>query len=455
MPSDRPSFLRRVIPFVLQTLAWFPTRVAFSFFVHFEVYGREKLSGIHQAIFAANHASELDPIVVTAALNPFGRFAPLFYAAAPQKEFKNNPNVRWRQHIYRPSFFRAWGAYPIVRGVHDYAKSLAAHSNLLKAGESICIFPEGGITKTGELGEPRGGVIHLAQETGVPIVPVAITGTYKMTGRLFFSRKRHITVEFGEPVCPQEMAVSSPEEYRREASRIFSAIFSMRERHKAFGYRVSKRVRVAYALVRSIFGPCVRGIWVRRVVGRENLPRTGPLLIAANHQSYFDFITTIAIAPRNIYYLAAEKFFRKRLWRFFMKITGQIQVDREHKENRKNLDRTVYDLLQAGHAIGIFPEGTRAPSREKMLEGYPGIIRYAFATGTPIVPIGIRGAYDVMSRFDRRPRFKKSIELHIGEPITFPDALTSEPSPEHIRAELKKLMRKIAALADKDYPYGD
>ena len=166
---------------ILQTLAWTPTRLAFNIFCHFEVRGAHNLKGINQAIFAVNHSSELDPIIVTAALNPLGRFAPLFYLSGPSENF-NDPAFKWRRHLYSSKwFFRAWGAYPHSPGTRDYAHSLKYHIQILADGGSLCIFPEGGLTKTGELGLPRGGVTYLSHNCNVPIVPVAISGVYKMT----------------------------------------------------------------------------------------------------------------------------------------------------------------------------------------------------------------------------------------------------------------------------------
>ena len=81
--------VHRIVPRTLQTLAWIPTRLILNAFAHFKVRGQENLRGINQAIFAVNHASELDPIVLTAALSPLGRFAPMFYVVAPPKEFKD------------------------------------------------------------------------------------------------------------------------------------------------------------------------------------------------------------------------------------------------------------------------------------------------------------------------------------------------------------------------------
>ncbi len=238
MPAKKISFLHKGVPLFLQTIAWFPTRLAFAFFIHFEVRGRKNLKGLSQAIFAVNHSSELDPIILTAALRPMGRFAPMFYVVAPAKEF-DDPKFRWRKHVYKGAFFNAWGAHELARGMHDYDKSLAAHLRLLKHGQSLCIFPEGGVTKTGELRDFRGGFIHLAREAGVPIVPVAITGAYKMSLRLFFSRKRHVTLEFGAPIHPHQISATTVERYADDAERIRANVAFMLEKNVTYALPVT------------------------------------------------------------------------------------------------------------------------------------------------------------------------------------------------------------------------
>lgn len=450
------------IPFILQTLLWIPVRLIFNLFLHFKVYGRKNLDSVNQVIFAINHSSEIDPFILAAALSPVGKFASaknLFYVVAPAEEFKDT-SFKWRRYIYTERFFKAWGAYAIKRrGLHNYEESLESHLHLLKQGKSICIFPEGGITKNGEPQNPKGGMIYLSQVSGIPIVPVAISGSYKMSAHTFFGRKRHVIIEFGKPTFVNKIAtdVDFAKEYHKQAVNIFTPVFSMLEKHKIYRNRITNTTENIYTILRSLVGIVVRTIWIRKVTGLENIPSSGAVLIAANHESFFDFISTVAISPRNIYYLAAEKFFQSRFWRPIMRVTGQIEVDRKHKskEQSVHINNVVYDLLQTGHAVGIFPEGTRAPTSDTLLKAYPGIIRYAFATGTPIVPIGIRGAYSVMSRFDSHPRFRKVIELHIGKPIQFPNPLTSEPSDEHIQIELRKLMLILSDLSGKKYPYED
>lgn len=447
-----------IAPRICQMIAWVPTRLLLTFFCRFEIRGSKNLAGIDQAIFAVNHASELDPIILTAALNPLGRFAPMFYITAPLTSFAD-PHFGWRRYLYSSTwFFKAWGAYPHIPGFKDYSKSLRQHIEILKDGYSICIFPEGAVTKTGALGEARGGVAYLAHDSKAPIVPVAISGTFKMNMSGFLRGKRKIIIEFGKPILahdflPKILQNDTDERYRRGSEHVFQPVFDMLESHRAVSYKIPWHVAFSYTCIRTLLGPFVRRIWVARVTGIENLPKTGAALIAATHESYFDFICTIAIARRNVYYLAAEKFFKNPLWRPLMRATGQIEVDREHKENRTHIDAVVLDLLSQGLAVGIFPEGTRSSSPTEMMRGYPGVVRYAFESGAPIIPIGIKGAFQVMSRFDSKPKFKRIIELHIGTPFRLGHAPLLQASKEHIAVHLDALMHALSALSGKDYPY--
>lgn len=218
----------RLLPSILQTIAWFPTRLIFAF-GNYEVRGKENLQGLSHAIFAANHASELDPILVTAALTPFNGFSPLFYVSAEVKNF-DDPSFGWRRYIYSGSFFRAWGAYPIQPGLKDYAKSLKPHLELLKHKEQLLVFPEGGITKDGALREGKGGIGFLAAATDIPVVPVGLSGTYRFSFGKFFSKKQRLIVTFGTPLTVKDLQITDKEnieEHKHAAGIVMERIATL------------------------------------------------------------------------------------------------------------------------------------------------------------------------------------------------------------------------------------
>ena len=220
------------VPRILQTLAWVPTRLLLAGFCHFQVSGIEHLKELRQAIFAVNHSSELDPVLLTGALSPFGRFSPMFYLAGPREMFRHE-RFGLRRYIYTTLFFKAWGAYSSPKGLRDYTKALIVHTTMLLEGRSLCVFPEGFVTKTGELGEPRGGFIHLCLSSGVPIVPVAISGIYKMSLVDFLGRRRQIIIEYGKPITAEAILSGRSDlpidEHRSAAAKVFEEISTMLE----------------------------------------------------------------------------------------------------------------------------------------------------------------------------------------------------------------------------------
>lgn len=195
-----------VSPFLLQGLAWIPGRIALWALVSLKVQGMvhvraaarlAKKSGTG-VIFSCTHVSELDPIIVLAGVPPFlSRLFPMFYVSAPMKEFREG-SYGWRQFFYNSYwFFVSWGSYPLVRGVHDYAASLASHELLLRQGRTVCIFPEGGVRV--KKPEPGGGVGYLALATKAVVVPVTIAFTHKDSHRGFWRGGWRMSLTYHAP----------------------------------------------------------------------------------------------------------------------------------------------------------------------------------------------------------------------------------------------------------------
>lgn len=223
---------------------------------------------------------------------------------------------------------------------------------------------------------------------------------------------------------------------------------------KDYYHRVRHKplITISYFIVRNIVAPIVKLIWVKHVEGIKNIPKHGPAIIAFNHQSYFDFICFIAVSPRNIHFISAEKFFLHPIWRPIMKITGQIKVDRENRDKHET-HTLVHEHLDAGKMIGIFPEGTRSPDRNLMLKAFTGVAKYAVYKKVPIIPVGIKGTYDVMAKHDRMPRFSKIVSIITGEPIDGHKFLVGNLGEDEYRRITDDVMKKIAILSEKTYPF--
>lgn len=212
-----------ISPRILQKAIWHATRVTLRFFCAFEVRGLENLPKKCGVIFAANHSSELDPILVPAALPFSSPLLPIFYVSRPREFYQTSG---WRQFLYGGLLFKLWGSHAAITGFKDYEKSLATHLDILRRGGSMLIFPEGRKTRDGNMQtEAHGGVAYLAAHTECPIVPVRIFGDFNMTLRDFFLRKRKIIVIFGAPLyCSNALEKF---DYKQIAQGVLTAIHTL------------------------------------------------------------------------------------------------------------------------------------------------------------------------------------------------------------------------------------
>ncbi len=193
-----------ISPSILQWLVWFPLRPLFKFFIRFRIEGIEHIKNLQKGvIFAANHSSEFDPILIPSAMPFLSRHIPFFYLSRDSDAYKH---LGWYARLlYGGFFFKIWGAYPVKSGTHSYEKALGEHATFISEGHSVCIFPEAGMQRNGVLAKGHGGVSYLAWETGKPIVPVGINGAANMGILEMLSRRRQVTIRFGEPLYQSEL----------------------------------------------------------------------------------------------------------------------------------------------------------------------------------------------------------------------------------------------------------
>lgn len=211
-------------------------------------------------------------------------------------------------------------------------------------------------------------------------------------------------------------------------------------------------ISFTYWCLRKVFGPIIKLILIKEAKGIEFIPHSGPAVLAFNHQSFFDFICFAAVSPRNIHFLTAEKFFEHWLWNILMRITGQIKVERL-AHDKSSVHLSVARHVRRGTLIGIFPEGTRSPFREEMLKAFTGVAKYALLHHVPIIPIGIIGTYDIMSKHDKSARMKKIVRIHVGEPLHFKEYHSKDHSAEICTYVTEKVIKQISILSGKKYPH--
>jgi glycerol-3-phosphate dehydrogenase (NAD(P)+) len=177
-----------------------------------------------------------------------------------------------------------------------------------------------------------------------------------------------------------------------------------------------------YWTLRSILVPTFLVYLRMRRVGREHLPKHGPLLLAANHRSFLDPFVIGTLVRRPVYYMAKRELFEKRWQAWLLNALGAFPVDRGHGDAAA-MD-TARAILQRGDCVVVFPEGTRV-RRGPLGSPRRGVGRLALETGVPVAPVAVFGSEHVRRGWRIRPR---RVRLRVGRPMSFPTTGNSSPA---------------------------
>ncbi len=142
---------------------------------------------------------------------------------------------------------------------------------------------------------------------------------------------------------------------------------------------------------RAALVPLARLYLRPEVQGRAHVPRTGPVILAANHLSFLDSLVIPLLAPRPVAFLAKAEYFRRgRLSRPVFLALDAIPVERDGYRSAQAALESALDWLHTRGAFGIHPEGTR--SRDgRLYRGRTGVGWLALASGAPVIPVAVRG----------------------------------------------------------------
>jgi 1-acyl-sn-glycerol-3-phosphate acyltransferase len=201
-----------------------------------------------------------------------------------------------------------------------------------------------------------------------------------------------------------------------------------------------------YELVRMIVTPISLILFRERAIGTENVPASGPVILAPNHFSNMDHFFAGAFIRRKVRFMAKSQLFGKsKILTYIFRVGGVFPVRRGHHDEKAF--QVAHAILARGECILIYAEGGR--SRTGGLgEAKPGLGRLALETGVPVVPVAIHGSEGV--RRWRKLSFPK-VTVRYGEPIQLP--VVSEPTREQQLEASQKLFepvkRMYAELSEK------
>ena len=179
-----------------------------------------------------------------------------------------------------------------------------------------------------------------------------------------------------------------------------------------------------------------------RIVHRERMIQSGPLILAMNHQSYFDPPLAGNACDRAIYFLAKKSLLNSKVGAWLLPKLNVIPVDLEAMD--RSALKTLIRVIKEGNGALVFPEGTRTPDGT-LQPALPGVGLIIAKTRAAVVPMRIFGAFEAWP-IDGKIHLGSRITIVVGEPIIFSDA-DFDGRGKDVYAELtRRVMDAIAAL---------
>jgi 1-acyl-sn-glycerol-3-phosphate acyltransferase len=203
----------------------------------------------------------------------------------------------------------------------------------------------------------------------------------------------------------ERMSEIKPQTYRDERPA---------EYFEQFHRRARRGVGWTYTLARLVVSLPTLLLWRVRALGLENVPKTGPLLLAPNHFSQMDHFFVGLYLRRKIRFMGKSQLFGPPVLTYIFAHGGVFPVRRGHHDEEAFV--TAFELMRQEEMLLVYAEGGRSRSGS-LGEPRPGIGRIALESGAPVVPVAIHGSAE--ARRWKRFHFPK-IRVRFGEPLTYP-----------------------------------
>ena len=205
-----------------------------------------------------------------------------------------------------------------------------------------------------------------------------------------------------------------------------------------------------YQFAHRMVAPLARLIWRPVVTGLDNVPGTGPVILASNHLSFIDSVVIPLVAPRPVVFLTKAEYFtgrgvKGRLTAWFFTAIGSIPVERGAFRGARAALDVALGVLADGRAFGIYPEGSRSPDG-RLYRGRIGVAWLALTAQVPVVPVALTGTERIQPVGSRLPRPHR-VTVRFGAPLDFREHYGAAGSARARRAVTDEVMAAIAELS--------
>jgi 1-acyl-sn-glycerol-3-phosphate acyltransferase len=194
-------------------------------------------------------------------------------------------------------------------------------------------------------------------------------------------------------------------------------------------------MRLTYRVSRGIAAAAIRVFLRYRSEGADKVPRTGPVVLVANHCSYLDPALVGIGCRRQVRFVARANLARHRIIGWWLRAVGAVLIDRSAPA-RSSFTEAV-EMLSLGNVVAVFPEGTRSRTGE-LMEFKKGVLHLVDKTRAIVVPVGIMGSFEAWPRHRKLPRLRRC-SVRFGEPLTAQEVCAVDG--------LDRLRRAVAGLS--------
>jgi len=202
--------------------------------------------------------------------------------------------------------------------------------------------------------------------------------------------------------------------------------------------------RAASWFCKIFLAPLVKRLFIKKIKGLENISKKNFILVS-NHQSYLDVILDAYLCvPRRFHFIGQIEGFKVPLrWLvagiYFL--SGVIPLNRRDEKSREKVTKEAISVLKRGDILIIYPEGRRSTDSE-IQKGKLGTARFFLKTRVPILPVGIKGTFELLPPKGKL-KIKKIIKINIGQPLFFEKEFQVSKNLAEDSKEYRQILQKI------------
>lgn len=206
-----------------------------------------------------------------------------------------------------------------------------------------------------------------------------------------------------------------------------------------------------YWSVRTIALAVLKIFFRLKRIGIERLPRTGPVLLVANHQSYLDPPMIGVSVPRQFHPIGRAGLFVSPVFAWLLRMLNTMPIREDGRGDADAMKRALA-ILEQGEVVLIFPEGSRSANGE-IGEFKRGASLLLKRSGCPVVPVAIEGAFDAWPRSRKFPILFRCVRVRFGDPIPHDELLAdgAEAALERLRMEVIRLRDELRMARKRNW----